>query len=115
MNFWVDAQISPHFAPWLSTRFQVPACSVRDLGLRDASDRHIFDAARRAEAPVVVITKDRDFSELVIRHGPPPQILWITCGNTSNARLRVIFEQLFAQAVALLQRGDVIVEITDVP
>jgi predicted nuclease of predicted toxin-antitoxin system len=36
MNFWVDAQLSPHFAPWLSARFSVPAFSVRDLGLRDA-------------------------------------------------------------------------------
>lgn len=114
MNFWVDAQISPHFAPWLSARFNVPVFSVRDLGLRDASDRQIFEAARSAGAPIVVITKDRDFSELVIRHGPPPQVLWVTCGNTSNARLRVIFEQLFKQALTLLEGGNSIVEITDV-
>lgn len=115
MNFWVDAQISPHFAPWLSAHFNVPASSGRDLGLRDASDRQIFDAARSASALVVVITKDRDFSELVIRHGTLPHVLWVTCGNTSNARLRVIFEQLFAQALVLLQAGDPIVEISDVP
>lgn len=75
MSFWVDAQISPHFAPWLSARFGVPAFALRDLGLRDATDRQIFEAARSTGEPIVVITKDRDFSDLVIRHGPPPQVL----------------------------------------
>jgi len=115
MNFWIDAQISPAFAPWLSARFSVPAYPLRDLGLRDATDRKIFDAARSTGAVVVLVTKDYDFSELVIRHGAPPQVLWVTCGNTSNVRLRVIFKQLFSQALALLQNGDPIVEIADLP
>ncbi len=106
MNFWVDAQISPQFALWLSARFNVPAFALRELGLRDATDRAIFDAARAAEQPVVVITKDRDFSELVLRHRTPPQVLWVTCGNTSNVHLHTIFEQLFPQALALLHAGD---------
>lgn len=54
-----------------------------------------FQAARRVGTIVVLITKDRDFSELVLHHGVPPQILWVTCGKTSNARLRIIFERLF--------------------
>ena len=33
-----------------------------------------------------MITKDRDFVELLGRLGPPPKIIWITCGNTSNTR-----------------------------
>jgi predicted nuclease of predicted toxin-antitoxin system len=116
MIFWIDAQISPNFAPWLSARFGVPAFALRELGLRDATDHEIFQAARSSEVAVVVITKDRDFSELVLRNGvPPPHVLWVTCGNTSNARLRVIFEQLFPQVLALLQSGDAIVEITDLP
>ncbi|MEI7643727.1 MAG: DUF5615 family PIN-like protein [Chloroflexales bacterium] len=75
MNFWIDAQISPHFAPWLRERFGVSAFSLRDLGLRDATDEQIFEAARISDTLVVLITKDRDFSELVIRHGAPPHVL----------------------------------------
>jgi predicted nuclease of predicted toxin-antitoxin system len=37
-----------------------------------------------------VMSKDRDLADLVLRHGPPPQIIWITCGNTSNRRLEEI-------------------------
>ena len=40
-------------------RFAVEAIPVRDLGLREASDQKIFDAARLAGA--VVMTKDVDF------------------------------------------------------
>ncbi|MFV9505288.1 MAG: DUF5615 family PIN-like protein [Oscillochloridaceae bacterium umkhey_bin13] len=113
MNFWIDAQISPHFAVWLSATFRVQAFAVRDLGLRAAADYAIFVSARSAAATVVVVTKDRDFSELVIRHGIPPQVLWVTCGNTSNARLQEIFSSLFPQALELLKSGTPIVEISD--
>ena len=57
---------------------------IRDLDLREAEDPDIFYKAREADA--IVITKDRDFVELLGRLGPPPKIIWITCGNTSNAR-----------------------------
>ena len=92
MICWIDAQLSPQLASWLATRFGVTAYAVRDLGLRDATDREIFDAVRTAGA--VVITKDRDFPELLARLGPPPQVIWVTCGNTSNARMHQIFEIL---------------------
>jgi predicted nuclease of predicted toxin-antitoxin system len=113
MIFWLDAQLSPQLAPWLTQRFGVTAHAVRDLGLFDATDRAIFDAARAAG--VVVITKDRDFPALLALLGPPPQVIWVTCGNTSNARMRQIFEALFPQALLLLQGGDALVEITDLP
>jgi predicted nuclease of predicted toxin-antitoxin system len=61
---------------------------AKDLRLRDARDRDIFFSAREAKA--VVLTKDRDLVDLVIQLGSPPQILWATCGNTSNAKLKTI-------------------------
>jgi len=36
------------------------------------------------------MTKDRDFIALVERHGSPPQVVWLACGNTSNARLQTL-------------------------
>jgi predicted nuclease of predicted toxin-antitoxin system len=113
MIFWLDAQLSPLLAPWLASRFGVAAVALRDIGLRDATDREIFDAARAAGA--VVITKDRDFTELVMRLGSPPQVVWVTCGNTSNARMRAIFDSTFARSMQLLKTGDPLVEIRDAP
>jgi hypothetical protein len=39
----------------------------------------------------------------------------VSCGTTSNARLRQIFETLFPQALLLIQGRDALVEITDMP
>jgi predicted nuclease of predicted toxin-antitoxin system len=86
---------------------------VRDLGLRGAKDNVIFQQARQANA--VVMTKDGDFVELVERLGAPPQILWIKCGNTTNARLRQILEKCLPLAIPLLDHGESIIEIDDAP
>ena len=56
MIVWIDAQLSPALAPWLSEKFGVQAFSARHLGLVPAKDREIFYAAREAQA--VVLTKD---------------------------------------------------------
>ena len=113
MTIWVDAQLSPALAPWIASEFGFEAFSVKYLGLRDATDRAIFEAAR--EAGAVVITKDSDFVLLLQRYGPPPQVLWITLGNTSNARMRAILLRSFSRALDLLRSGEPLVEISDFP
>lgn len=113
MIAWVDAQLSPALAPWLATTFEIEAYSARFLGLRDAKDREIFLAAR--EAGAIVLTKDRDFVFLVESLGPPPQVIWITCGNTSNERLREVLRKSFPKAMELLRLGERVVEIGDLP
>ena len=111
MIIWIDAQLSPALARWIRETFQIEAHAVRDLGLRNAKDPVIFKAAREAE--VVVMSKDEDFRLLVERLGPPPQVLWVTCGNTSNARLREILTKSLPAAIELLERGEPLVEVSD--
>ncbi len=112
MIIWIDAQLSPYLARWLTSEFGVETKPVRELGLRDAGDRDIFLAARDADA--VVMTKDRDFVLLLEQLDAPPQILWITLGNTSNAYLREALSKTFPAARKLLLRGEPLVEISDV-
>jgi predicted nuclease of predicted toxin-antitoxin system len=52
VKIWVDAQLSPAIAQWLTASKGVDATAVRDLGLRDAGDSRIFFAARAAVARV---------------------------------------------------------------
>jgi predicted nuclease of predicted toxin-antitoxin system len=110
---WVDAQLSPALAPWLTKEFGVEAFSARYLNLVRATDPIIFQAAR--EANVVVVTKDVDFVLLQERLGPPPKILWVRCGNTSNAYLRKLLLRTFPIAQQMIERGESLVEITDLP
>ncbi len=58
------------------------------------------------------MTKDSDFADLVDRLGKPPQIIWLTCGNTSNARLREILSVVLPEALELLCSGETLVEIS---
>ena len=111
VTIWVDAQLSPGLARWIRDTFDIDARAVRDLGLRNAKDPAIFKAAR--EARVIVMSKDEDFRALVERLGPPPQVVWVTCENTSNARLREILRKSLQPALELLQRGEPLVEISD--
>jgi predicted nuclease of predicted toxin-antitoxin system len=83
---WVDAQLSPALAPWLTKQFGIEAFSVRYLNLLRAKDPAIFRAAR--DAQVTMLTKDADFVVLQKRLGTPPSILWVRCGNTSNVYLK---------------------------
>ena len=109
MTIWIDAQLSPSLAKWISDTLGVPAKAVRDLGLRDAKDFEIFQAAREANA--IALTKDADFPHLLSQHGPPPQVLWLTCGNTSNDNVRRILARTLLKGLDLLQSGEALVEI----
>ena len=73
MIVWVDAQMSPAIAVWISSNFSIEAVAIRDLGLRDARNKEIFQAARLENA--VVMTKDSDF------------VLLLEAGTTTSSNL----------------------------
>jgi predicted nuclease of predicted toxin-antitoxin system len=79
MIIWVDAQLPPTLAAWIVETFGITALSLKELGLRDAKDTEIFEAA--IQPNVVIMSKDSDFVDLVCRLGSPPQILWLTCST----------------------------------
>jgi predicted nuclease of predicted toxin-antitoxin system len=106
---WLDAHLSPSIARWIAETFAVECASARDLGLRDALDPPIFAAARAAGA--IVITKDADFAEMVERRGPPPRVIWLRCGNTSNAALQGLLIRELPAGIVRLADGDPIVEL----
>ena len=106
----IDAQLSPHLANWIKEQFGIEAYSAKYLGLRDAEDLEIFLEARRLNA--IVLTKDEDFVQLLDQKGSPPKVIWITCGNTSNQKMREILTAKLLIALELLESTD-LVEITD--
>lgn len=111
-TLWIDAHLSPAIAIWIANTFDAEAFALRDLGLRDAEDIEIFEAAKAQG--VVFMTKDSDFIDLVERLGSPPKIIWLTCGNTSNAKLKEILIAVLPRALELLISGENLVEISSV-
>jgi predicted nuclease of predicted toxin-antitoxin system len=111
MMFWLDAQLPPSLASWMRDTMGLDVHCVKELGLRDAADTHIFAAARAAGA--ILVSKDSDFVDLVQVHGSPPQLIWLTCGNVTNARLKVVISNAWTQVTAVLATGEAIVELGD--
>jgi predicted nuclease of predicted toxin-antitoxin system len=69
MIFWLDAHLAPRLAPWIEKEFGTKGVAARDLKLQFAKDEEIFQQAKTANA--VLISKDRDFQEMVLRLGSP--------------------------------------------
>jgi predicted nuclease of predicted toxin-antitoxin system len=110
MMIWIDAQLSPSLALWINQSYKdINACSVRSLDLRDADDEMIFNRAKNEKA--VIMSKDADFVKLLERFGPPPQIIWVTSGNTSNAVMREILGKHLPTIIEMLGNGEQLIEI----
>lgn len=113
MTLWLDNQLPPALAAWIRATLSIACEPVRDLQLQRASDTEIFNAAR--DAKVIVMTKDADFVDLLDRYGAPPQVILVTCGNTSNAHLRRLIETTWPTILPMLARGEPLVELGDQP
>jgi predicted nuclease of predicted toxin-antitoxin system len=109
---WVDAQLPPVLARWLRDLGENRSAHVADLGLLSAQDPEIFEKARQAAA--VVVTKDSDFVQIQERRGPPPRLIWITCGNRSNRDLKDLIVRSWPRVKELLAAGEPLIEINDI-
>ena len=111
MIYWIDANSHRNWQIGSTRRNKVEPYALRDLDLHDAEDEQIFQKAR--QQGIVIISKDSDFVEMVLRLGVPPQLLWVTCGNVTNRRLQILLTQVFPRAQELLASGEAVVEIAD--
>lgn len=109
MILWIDAQFPPALARFMREAFAVDAFCLKDLRLRDAADHEIFERARREGA--ALMSKDADFVDMAQRFGPPPQLVWVTCGNVSNANLQILLRARWPRVAALLESGEPVVEL----
>ena len=91
MTIWIDAQISPEISNWIKEEFSIECFPVRSLNLLKAKDSEIFFKAKTES--VILMTKDSDFVNLLEKYGPPPKLIWITSGNTSNNMLKEILKK----------------------
>jgi predicted nuclease of predicted toxin-antitoxin system len=108
--FIIDAQLSPHLAKWLNEEFHVDAYSLTYFQMQFSDDLSIYNFARENRA--TVITKDSDFVQLQERLGSPPKIIFVTCGNTSNQKMKEILKSKFPLIIELLQSNN-LVELAD--
>jgi predicted nuclease of predicted toxin-antitoxin system len=66
----------------------------------------VFAKAKSMNA--IVMTKDNDFLNLLLKYKAPPKIIWLTCGNTSKKRLKEILSSYLSVALQMLNDDDIV-------
>jgi predicted nuclease of predicted toxin-antitoxin system len=111
VKFWVDANLPPRLARWL-TGLGHPSIHAFDLEMARSPDEGAWALARSSDT--VVISKDEDFARLVIRDDSQgPRLDWIRLGNLPS---RILIEKLAARLdaiLALLESGETLVVAAD--
>ena len=100
MKLLFDENVSPRLVGLLEEEYPGSA-HVRDIGLRGATDRRIWDHAR--ENAFVIVSKDDDFRQRSFLQGAPPKVIWLQVGNAGTAPIADI---LRAEAPHLRQFED---------
>lgn len=109
MTIWLDAQLSPVLANWIRATFNETCFPIRDRSDPNVADEILFLRAKK-EADLL-ITKDVDMVQLLHRHGPPPKIVWLRMGNTSNTRLKDLFAQRWPDIMAMTSANEPLIEL----
>jgi predicted nuclease of predicted toxin-antitoxin system len=104
--YWVDANLPPKSAIWLHHAFGVKATHVSQIDFLTTTDDEIFQKAVGLKDNIIIVTKDEDFVELVLRKKSPPKIVWITAGNLSNDHLKRILLENLPEAIAKLSNPE---------
>jgi len=106
MKFLINAQLPPALCRWLETRGHV-AEHVASIGLLAASDRDI--AAHAEAAGWFLVTKDEDF--LILRLPDRFGLVWLRCGNATNAALAAWLDGRWGRVELLLTAGERLIEL----
>lgn len=64
---------------------------VRDIGLRGAEDRRIWDYA--AEQDLLLTSKNTDFYQRSLVFGAPPKVIWLRIGNSPTLAIAELLTQ----------------------
>lgn len=87
MRLLFDQNLSFRLCTALAAVFP-DSSQVHLLGLQYAEDHVIWDFARTHG--FTVVSQDSDFADLAAMRGPPPQVIWLRCGNRPTAAIAAL-------------------------
>ncbi len=77
---------------------------VRDVGLARASDRVIWEFAKREG--LTIVTFDSDFHERSLLEGWPPKVIWLRTGNSATTTIGALLSSRARDIGAFLSDRD---------
>lgn len=98
MKLLFDQNLSPRLCDSLADLFPDSA-HIDSLGFGTADDRIVWDYARKND--YTVVTKDSDFSEIIVLLGFPPKVVWIRRGNCPTRAIEQILRKNYSTILQL--------------
>ena len=80
MKLLFDENLPPKLVARLAAEFP-DSVHVSRVGLDQADDATVWEFAD--SSGLTIVTKDADFSEISLRVGAPPKVIWLRRGNCS--------------------------------
>lgn len=106
--FLIDAQLPRNLCVKLQELGHV-ALHVCALAAPDASDDIVWTIA--SDQRLVIVSKDEDFAQRVVRSTSGPAVVWIRLGNGPNTALWAALAPIWAEICASLDAGERLVEV----
>jgi predicted nuclease of predicted toxin-antitoxin system len=108
VRFLVDAQLPVELSQLLEDQGHVSE-HVLELGLAQSKDRVLWEYA--AEFHAIIVTKDEDFADWIVRGKAGASVVWLRIGNCTNTALLVWFTARLPQIIDRLDRQERLVEV----
>lgn len=116
LEFWIDMNLPPALAGWLTENFNVAAKSFVTLNFHTTEDEEVFKQASLYPSVIVITTKDYDFVKISNEAGDGPRVLYLNIGNITNKQLKEILRIHFSLALKILtETNQTLVEINNLP
>jgi len=78
MKLLFDQNLSPSLPRSVADLYE-GSIHVRQVGLRDADDRAVWEYAK--QNGFVIVSKNSDFQARSLLYGSPPKFIWLRVGN----------------------------------
>jgi predicted nuclease of predicted toxin-antitoxin system len=105
-EIWLDCHLSPILAKWINEETKLTAKSSFILGLHGLRDEEIYLKARK-QGNVIIISKDTDIRQLIMKYGSPPKLIELVSGNAKSKVLWQYIEPKIEQIVRRLIKEDI--------
>lgn len=83
-KYLIDVNLPRYFSLWANDDYEFVVDTNDEM-----KDSDIWQYAK--EKSLAIVTKDTDFSDLILLHEPPPRVIHI---KTSNMKMRVFHQHL---------------------
>ena len=89
MKLLFDENLSPALPRRLASEYP-GSVHLREVGLRGAPDRELWNHARLHG--FTIVSKDTDFRERSFLEGFPPKVIWLDVGNAGTDTIALLLE-----------------------